>query len=191
MNYEINYSNTKHGYVRLLPDMTLKLTIPLNRQKDKNFERALLEKWETLISRYKKRNITKLETIVDNCVMIFWEKIPLDTISGNLDNYLKEKLQEVSLPILDKYTSLIWIRSNDFKIKNLKSKWWSCSGTNNINLNLKLVHLPQEILEYVIIHEVCHLKEKNHWQRFWKLVEKYCENYKEVRKELKNIRIWN
>jgi predicted metal-dependent hydrolase len=83
---------------------------------------------------------------------------------------LKLKLYDVSLPILEKYSSELKIPFNKLTIKDLKSKRGSCSGTNNITLNLKLIHLPFEFLEYVIIHEACHLKEKNHSKIFWDLV---------------------
>ena len=100
---------------------------------------------------------------------------------------MKLKLYNESLPILDKYSYELKIPFNKLTIKDLKSKWGSCSWTNNITLNLKLVHLPFEFLEYVIIHEACHLKEKNHWKKFWDLVWKYFPDYKNTRKELKKV----
>lgn len=187
MDYKITYSNAKHGWVKLLPDMTLKLTIPHRKSKDKSFESILLEKWRILIEKYKKRNITKIETITKDYVLIFWEKIDLSEITWDLESFLKQKLYDISFPILDKYSKDLWIPYNKFYVKNLKTKWWSCSSIQNISLNLKLVHLPLKFLRYVIIHEVCHLKEKNHWKKFWELVWKYCEDYKEVRKELKGL----
>lgn len=189
MNYKITYSNTKHWWVKLLPDMTLKLTIPHRKSGDKSFENILLEKWKMLIEKYRKRNLSKIETITKDYVLIFWEKVDLSGISWDLDNFLKQKLYEISLPILDKYSKDLKIPFNKIYIKNLKTKWGSCSSVQNISLNLKLIHFPLKFLNYVIIHEACHLKEKNHGKKFWELVWKYCENYKEIRKELKNINI--
>lgn len=185
MQYEIIYSKTKHAYVRLLPDMTLKLTIPLRKSKDKELENILLEKWKNLLEKHKKRNIKKFETLTDDFVIIFWEKVFLKDINWDLKKYLMQKLYNESLPILEKYSSELKIPYNKLTIKDLRSKWGSCSWTNNITLNLKLIHLPINFLEYVIVHEACHLKEKNHSKRFWDLVWKYFPDYKNTRKELK------
>jgi predicted metal-dependent hydrolase len=106
-----------------------------------------------------------------------------------LKKYLKEKLFIESYNILEKYSKDLNIPFNKLSIKDLKSKWGSCSHDNNITINLKLIHLPKDFLKYVTIHEACHLKEKNHSQSFWNLVGKYFPEYKNVRKELKSVNI--
>ena len=121
--------------------------------------------------------------------MIFWEKILLTTLDINIDTekYLKELLVSESKKILDVYSNKIGIPYQKLSVRYLKSKWWSCSWVNNISLNLYLIHLPKKYLEYVIIHEICHLKEKNHSKDFWKLVWLYSSNYKEIKNEMKTI----
>ncbi|HHX93880.1 MAG TPA: M48 family metallopeptidase, partial [Tenericutes bacterium] len=72
------------------------------------------------------------------------------------------------------------------KIKKLKSKWGSCSiKTNSITLNQELIKYSIDIIDYVIIHELCHFIISNHSKHFWKYVKKYSPNYKDLRKNLR------
>ena len=66
---------------------------------------------------------------------------------------------------------------NNVRIKNQKTRWGSCSVKRNINLNLRLMMAPDAAIDYVIIHELCHLREMSHNRLFWKLVESYCPEY--------------
>ena len=75
---------------------------------------------------------------------------------------------------------------NKIFIKNQKTRWGSCSGKQNLNLNYKIVFLPQKHRDYIIVHEMCHLKEFNHSRKFWALIEKALPNYLEIKKELRN-----
>lgn len=76
---------------------------------------------------------------------------------------------------------------NIIKIKNIKSRWGSCSTKNNINLNLRLMMADKKVIDYVIIHELCHTIEMNHSQNFWKLVESVIPDYKQRERYLKEM----
>ena len=72
-----------------------------------------------------------------------------------------------------------------FHINNVNSKWGHCTHDNKIMLNLKLLNAPKEILNYVIFHEISHIKHKNHSSDFWTEVTRFCPNYKNLRRYLK------
>lgn len=74
---------------------------------------------------------------------------------------------------------------NRLRVKDLKSKWGSCSGLRNINLNWQLIFLEEELIDYVIVHEFMHLLEMNHSPQFWAQVGKFDPKYKLHRKQLK------
>src|SRR3989344_5356580 len=73
-------------------------------------------------------------------------------------------------------------------IRNKRSRWGSCSKKGNLNFNYKLAFLSPELRDYVIVHEICHIKEFNHGRGFWALVGETVPEWKELRKKLKNVR---
>ena len=70
-------------------------------------------------------------------------------------------------------------------VRMQKSRWGSCSRAGNLNFNYKLVFLPPQLVDYIVVHELCHLKEFNHSPRFWALVAEVLPNHRALRKELR------
>lgn len=66
-------------------------------------------------------------------------------------------------------------------IRNQRSRWGSCSCRDTISLNWRLIQMPDAVRDYVILHELAHVREHNHSQRFWRLVEQLCPNYREAK----------
>ncbi|MDP1833412.1 MAG: M48 family metallopeptidase [Candidatus Moranbacteria bacterium] len=77
---------------------------------------------------------------------------------------------------------------NRVAIKNQKTCWGSCSQNANLNFNYKIINLPEELRDYVIVHELCHLRELNHSRDFWNLMAQTVPNHRELRKRLKSIK---
>jgi len=77
------------------------------------------------------------------------------------------------------------VRAQGWRVRKMKSRWGSCNpGSGRICLNLELVKKPVQCLEYIIIHELAHLLERGHGPRFAGLLDKYCPDWKQRRKEL-------
>jgi len=74
-------------------------------------------------------------------------------------------------------------------IRSQRTRWGSCSKEGNLNFNYKLIYLPQEMMDYVIAHELCHLDEFNHSKKFWFLVSEIVPDYQRIRREMKKISI--
>lgn len=120
----------------------------------------------------------------------YFKKNPRTTITKHTLKEIKEykeKTGECARLRLQYWNNFYNFTYKKITIKNTKSRWGSCSRTGNINFNYKIIFLPQELADYIIVHELCHLGEMNHSANFWKLVERTIPNYKVLRKELKKM----
>ncbi|MFH1638093.1 MAG: SprT family zinc-dependent metalloprotease [Candidatus Woesearchaeota archaeon] len=99
-------------------------------------------------------------------------------IAGKMLPRVREKVMQLNQKHFNFEVSKVFL-------KNHKSKWGSCSSKGNINLSTRLLLAPEDVLEYLIIHELAHLKHLNHSRDFWQLVEKAMPDYRDKEKWLK------
>lgn len=85
-----------------------------------------------------------------------------------------------------KYAPIVGVTYGRITIRNQKTKWGSCSGKGNLNFNCLLMLCPEEVRDYVVVHELCHRLEMNHSDRFWSQVERVLPDYRKGRDYLKN-----
>ena len=105
----------------------------------------------------------------------------VETVSYLLKCWYYKAAAEVLKTRTAHYAALMNLKYQRIVIKDQKTRWGSCSSLHNINYNWKLILMPTEILDYVVVHELAHLKEMNHSPRFWSEVEKILPSYKESR----------
>lgn len=107
-------------------------------------------------------------------------------VTKELYKLLKPRLFEIVEQLAERNVEVMGVpRFARLRVKQVSSLWGSCSRSRNLTFNIKLIHYPIEVINYVVIHELGHLVHPNHSKNFWDLVLKYCENYKTLRKELK------
>ncbi|WP_407415962.1 M48 family metallopeptidase [Methanobrevibacter sp.] len=100
-----------------------------------------------------------------------------------LENFYRLELQNEISNIYDKCTDIVGKKPSDIKIRKMKN-WGNCKQNGVITLNLNLAKKPKICLEYVFIHELCHLIEFNHSKKFKMLMDKNCPNWQEIKKKL-------
>lgn len=98
--------------------------------------------------------------------------------------YRKNAEQRI-IPIMEKMIQITGLKPSEYKLVNFKRAWGNCSSKKIIKLNNKLVMYSDEAIEYVCLHELCHLKYMNHSKEFWSFLSKYMPNYRKIEKELK------
>ncbi len=101
------------------------------------------------------------------------------------ENWLKKTAKKSLIERVNYIAEKFNFQVGKISIRSQQTRWGSCSSKGNLSFNYNLLRFRKEVVDYVVIHELCHVKEMNHSEKFWNLVEKYCPDYKKLRKELK------
>lgn len=139
------------------------------------------------------RSLKVVHTKMSDCSIKLNEKEILVQLPFPSDEYLAVTLEswykKAAAMILEEKTtfwsSQLGVMPKKITIKDQKTRWGSCSSLGNINYNWRIVMAPSAIIDYLVIHELSHLIEPNHSQKFWKVVQRHCPNFKQDRKWLK------
>ncbi len=99
----------------------------------------------------------------------------------------KEKARKFVEAAIKKYSRIYQVEYKKICIRDQRTRWGSCSQLGNLNFNYKIIFLPEHCAEYIVVHELCHLKEFNHSRRFWDLVARTVPEYREVRREIRRM----
>lgn len=176
----VHKARMKHVYLRVSDDGVLQISANKHFSLD-NAKELILNKENWI----KKAILKKSRNLENNQIFYFGEIINLSQ-EFKIEFY-KEKAKEHLPKIVDKYSKIMSLYPTSLKFRNNRTRLGSCSYKNGINLNINLMKYPIEVIEYVIIHELSHIKHKNHSKRFWDLVEVYCPNYKDCEKIIKSF----
>lgn len=121
--------------------------------------------------------------LAEKSILVLENQAPI--VMMDLKFFLRSLLKEEITIYADKISRLLNVKYKKITIKDTISRWGSCSIKGNLAFSWRLVFAPKFIMEYVVIHEVCHLIEMNHSPRFWKLVSNLCPDYLMARRWLK------
>jgi predicted metal-dependent hydrolase len=104
-----------------------------------------------------------------------------------LEAALRDKARAILAERLAHYAPLLGVETPPLRLSSARTRWGSCSHRGGIALNWRLVLMPLPIVDYVVCHELAHLKEMNHSPRFWSVVEQLCPDWKARRLELRHL----
>ena len=113
------------------------------------------------------------------------EDMPKERIKLLVDRLIGDFTKKSVSEVFERLCEVTGLYPNKVTIKKLKSRWGSCSSGGNISINSDMIYHDAECLEYVVIHELCHLRHMDHSAEFWALVERYCPDRKRIRKKLR------
>ena len=215
MEYTVTKKKIKNFIIRIYPDLRIAVSVPIHASnKDiENFIQSKKEWIETTLEKIKVAKENK-NTLKESSIKILGKEIDKKIIESDLERirltdtsiyiYSKditnlkidkkllewkvEKLKAILDEYLVKYTKLLNRNINYYQIKKLSSAWGIYHKKENyISFNFDLIEKDIECIEYVVLHELCHIFFMNHQKDFWALVEKYMPDYKIRRKKLKNF----
>lgn len=132
--------------------------------------------------------VKKLNWIIEKTE--YFKSKPQQTVVQHTVNEIKEYTKQAEILVsqrLEYFNRVYGYPYRKITIKNMTSRWGSCSSKGNLNFNYKIALLPSNLADYIVVHELCHRKEMNHSVRFWNLVEKTMPNHKELRKQLRRF----
>ena len=215
MKYTVTKKKIKNFIIRIYPDLRIAVSVPLHASnKDiENFIQSKKEWIETTLEKIKiiKENKSNLKEnsikilgkeidkkiiesdlerirLTDTSIYIYSKNIDNAKIEKKLLEWKLEKLKVILDKYLIKYTKLLNRNINYYQIKKLSSAWGIYHKKENyISFNSDLIEKDIECIEYVVLHELCHIFYMNHQKDFWALVEKYMPDYKVRRKKLKTF----
>lgn len=171
-NVEVRRSKRKSAAIKITADMQIVVFVPLY-VSDNEIERMIISK-----SKWIDEHMLKVQSTIDERSKL--EKITFEQIKELADQAVEYIPKRVKY-----YAEKENFVYNKITIKNLVSRWGSCSTKGNLNFNCLLMLTPDYVIDYIVVHELCHLREMNHSEKFWAEVEKIMPDYQRAELWLK------
>ena len=171
-NVEVRRSKRKSAAIKITADMQIVVFVPLY-VSDNEIEKMVISK-----SKWIDKHMLKVQSTID-------ERSKLEKITFEQVKELADQAVEYIPKRVKYYAEKENFVYNKITIKNLVSRWGSCSTKGNLNFNCLLMLTPDYVIDYIVVHELCHLREMNHSEKFWAEVEKIMPDYQRAELWLK------
>jgi predicted metal-dependent hydrolase len=206
----VRTARARRYILRIRPDGTLRVTVPrwgskreardfVARQKrwiDRERQRVLQEQgareWKDGSEIWLRGERVRISvmTLADGVMVCYGERRLAVRPGLDLRTAIQEDLRRLARQELEPRLRALAaehdLRPGRVSIRNQRSRWGSCAREGHIALNFRLVQMPAAIRDYVLLHELMHLRQQNHSRRFWRLVEQVCPHFKEAEQWLRS-----
>ncbi len=162
---EIIRSNRKTLCLEVTPDLRIIARVPF-RMSQNEIRRLIRLSSDWILK----------ETEKIKALRKLYPELPSKLNEDEIDE-LRERTRRIVTERVEHYAQIIGVKYNKITVKIQRKRWGSCSGKRNLNFNLLLGLCPIEVIDYVVVHELCHLIEFNHSERFWTLVRRVLPDY--------------
>jgi len=217
LNYSIQRSSARKTLsLKMAPDGTLEVLAPLDVSDEKID--TLVQKKKFWVYKNKKELVEKKmafekEFVSGESFLYLGKKFRLDVTACEhkglafkqnkfilnkteqksakklFEQWYKQKAKEKLIPRIEKFANQMGVSPKETKILSMQKRWGSCTSDGNIILNYHLIKAPLYIIDYVIIHELAHLLEHNHSDKFWKIIQTQMGDYKKHKEWLGKLEI--
>mgnify|MGYP000540394469 FL=1 len=173
---EVTVIKSRRKTIAIQVNSDLSVTVRAPRSASEKDIEEILKKKKAWISKH----IEKIKETKER-----FEAEPTEKLTREKVIALAEEALKVIPERVEYFAKVIGVTYGKITVRNQKTRWGSCSSKGNLNFNCLLMLAPPEVLDYVVVHELCHRKQMNHSKAFWLEVEKVLPDYKEARKWLK------
>ncbi len=149
--------------------------------------KAINETWVVVYRTEPGSKIHIVEQVRGKVLFIAGKTTSKLSVHRQLKGWIKHRAAQVLPDWIERISRKTGLQYQKLTIRDQKTRWGSCSSLKNINLNMKLLFLPPHLVDYVIIHELCHTQVLSHSAAFWKLVYHYYPEHKEARKQIRQL----
>jgi predicted metal-dependent hydrolase len=139
--------------------------------------------YKLILEKYTKK-ITKL-TFNKEEFILYYSDYNEEIFQKHINNFYKKEAKYFIPLFVKKWSKIMRLKPNKVSFRKAKRQWGSCSIKNDLSFNTMIIKLPPDVIQYIIVHELAHIKHKHHQKEFWEEIEKYIPEYKQHIIELK------
>ena len=193
-NLVIKSPKVSQAYIEKL---LLKKSVWINRSREKILEKKgkILDfKDPEELYLYGRSHRLKLEkhtkkrtnlTFKEEEFILYYSDYNEEVFQKHINHFYKKESERFIPPLVERWSEIMGLTPNKISFRKTKRQWGSCSGKNDLSFNTMMMKLPHDVIQYIIVHELAHIKHKHHQKAFWQEVEKYLPEYKQHVTELK------